>query len=436
MADNVTAFFNYWEDVLNKHILLLDQIMHLKTNKGVTSTNEEIACFISEKPYEMTIQQVKLFFKNSNGAYDQKPIEEWIEQYNRLQSDSLRMFKKIIDIENRLKNELFIATQDNQEWISNYYKFVDMEVNKPYYKRVNNTSMGNIICAYKEYYEITGINLLTFEKLSEYLSLTFREKLDFERIRSRNASSYIEDTLLQKLRGGVIALLEIELIENQLKKELKDWVKKAVESYDNFYLYDVMPVVFKTVVSKSFCQNKIINPKMKEDSIAKQNDDMMIELIECYKIQGFDYRKTKKRLVNSISNNIYDLIKEKLKLEMIKIYSDPDSAESIKWNEFFEANDYFRANELELEDSVEWLKKTHVTVEMRRGSDFNSTNKLLIAYKVFRDQVAHGRTIVEPLKTPNDILFKEIVMKNLITHEYSIKLDEYLSLCDYWKEIA
>lgn len=213
----------------------------------------------------------------------------------------------------------------------------------------------------------------------------------------------------------------------QLKNEIKNWVVKAVESYNSVYMYDLVPEVFKNVVSKSFCQNQIVNPKMKVGSIAKQNDDIIIELIETYITQGLDYRKTKRKQINNISNNIYELIKDKLKFEMTKIYSEPDSTQCIKWTE------YFATNDLELKNCVEWLKKTHITDEIIRGSRFSSTNKLLIAYKVFRDQVAHGRTIVEPLKISNDILFKEIVTKNLITDEYSIKLDEYLSLCDYWK---
>lgn len=61
----------------------------------------------------MTIQQVKIFFKGPNNDYISKPIEEWETKYNQLNIDSYKVFRKIINIENKLKNELFVATYNN-----------------------------------------------------------------------------------------------------------------------------------------------------------------------------------------------------------------------------------------------------------------------------------------------------------------------------------
>lgn len=413
---------------MEKHILLVDQVEHLRKCKAINSTAEEIESFIANVPYEMTIQQVKLFFKKSNSMYQSLPIEDWENKYNDLCDDSHIVFHKIIEIENKLKNELFIATYKNDEWIQKYDSYVDIGKDNEYYKKVNSTSMGNIIRAYKVYYESTGINILPYNKQCEIFNFINLKEDDFNRIRGGNVPIYIENTFKQKLKDQAITILEIERIEMQIKNEIKNWIKESIENSEDFYARECIPVILTSVVSKTMCDKKIFNSNSNASTTSKQNDELMVELIGCYKKHGIEYKNSKRKQLNKITNNIYGLIEEKLQIELGNIYSYPESPQSKAWV------NYFKENELDLDDVPVWLKKSHLTDEIQRGAKFNSTNKLLIAYKVFRDQVAHGRTIMEPLKTPNDILFKKLVLNNLITKELNINVEEYLKICDYWNK--
>ncbi len=415
---------------MKNHIVVTDQIIHLKNKKNITGDDSEFLEYLDIKPYEMTVQQVKFFFKSMDNVYIRSNLSEWKEKYEYLYSDSLLILHKIINLESKLKNELFKATYQNEKWLNTYKNKVMQDVSIAYYKRVNSSSMGEIIQALKILYEEEGINILTYKKQEEILGCTNYSEDYYIKLRSINARIYIDNVLKNRLKDGSINLIEIQKINDLLRKEVKEWIIESVKKFETKeYIDDLIPNIFETFISKSSINKWVINDKLSKDKLPKINDNIMLELINEYKISGEEFVRIKRSKINCMTNNILLVYEKKIREELKGIYQQPQSDKSKEWVK------YLKSKDIDINNAHYYLKKTHVDSRLKRASEFNSTVKLLTIYKQFRDQVAHGRTIIEPLKNPSDLNFKRIALSNLCNEDTSISLEQYLQICNYWDNI-
>lgn len=419
---------------MKNHINVNQQAKHLIANKNmIVTTQEELVDFLNEIPYGLSIQQVKYFFKTEDGNYLEQTYENWKEKYIFLCKDSLRMFQQILFLESRLKNHIFQKTHEDLilkdivlKTINKSFQDktrVDKNKEIEYYSLINSASMGDLINVL-EYINYEGKNIVTIREFIKICRFPNSTKAELEMIRTSNKKSYLQFQVKANLSDGILVISEFNIVKNFIKKEIKNWILSAIYNNKSKYL-NKLYTPFLTYIFSSSIYDELTKCQTVESKLfIKYLDEVITSFNETGKI-NFKLFAGKIKINQEI---VYKMVEESVNNSFKEAIKTNQGLAFDIWSSFFETNG------VTLEYIMNELVKESYDEQRLRSAEFNSTIKLLRIHKQFRDQIAHGKTICETLKTSNDIELKNFVLRNLVDSKYKIDATEYISLNDYWKK--
>ncbi|WOO88385.1 hypothetical protein R2F61_05495 [Mollicutes bacterium LVI A0078] len=418
---------------MEHHIKVEDQLEHLENKKNIVFDNKHDAVdFLNTWPYGLSIQQVKYFFKCSTCGYKQYKFKEWQDKYIKLQSDSFQMLNEIILVESKIKNYIFQKSYKNEHKrnivvnsIRNQYISNDELPENVYYKIINNASMGELILALEELYKAGYKDTFNINDVMRVFEFDPSCKTDLQKFRTYYSQVQKREYILDKISKEELQIAKIPIIQKFIKREIQYWIKQGVINFENKIYLNKLYTPFLKFLFSNKTYSKLTDKSTEESRLFI---DILMNIIDVYNLEKkFRYSQIGEDL-EKLTDNVYQVLTDRINITFRNQLKEKDSVAEEEWNKLLSKKN------LDVNYVIQELQKSNIPEEYKENTNFNSTVRILRIYKQFRDQIAHGKTITETLKTSNDIMLKNFVLSNTINGNYKLNSGEYIALNNYWDD--
>lgn len=398
---------------MDKYITVEKQIRHL-IDLGLDVTNmEKLNNILNDSPYQLTINQVKYYYK-VKGNYYFGTSDDLINKYYQLKEMDMRLFQKILLIEAKIKNDILIDVSNNELINNNNFvsKMLDMRtwnyiktdrkveyLKRDFYKFINHSSSeqlrNNILPLngidrwqqavtdnYNNYY-ISSENRTKYKRNYMISTVKKQEKTD------------IESTDKHSIINSVKGLYDFSrIIQTELLFEIAE---NAINEVYDSELY---------VIKDTYC-NQLFDSKRNLISFRKQNEKLIVKIMD--ELNGGSnkkyikkqkwYSEERQKSENYIIQKIYDDYCIALNSNCTKKYLEEIISNKAVKNDFL-----YQYALITNKYSDHEIEKMYLISELD------------IIFE-FRNKIAHGFSFVQVFKESHDIDKKNEILKQLLSTE-------------------
>ncbi|WOO88139.1 hypothetical protein RZE82_04225 [Mollicutes bacterium LVI A0039] len=406
-----------------------EQLGYLKLRNVEVDDESELREFLQKYPYQKTIKQVKFIYKINGNEYRSVKSSEMIKDYNWIFKDSVELLGSILLLENEIKNyvflNLFTLYDDHNELYSQIIVEV-MKITKNAFKHAYQNGETDYECCecasghandcrryclyQSEIYRI--INACSLNEIGNIIKLlvendVFKYKEICESI--LNPSDQLLDVVANSALKEVLCgsnILTTNINSNEIKKMFEsqfdnlilkallenDYPPKVILSSES-----LLRCLSNSVIKSAFDCNKteLIEWHTNID-LSKKKRELKVEIQHSgvlKRIKSELFERNKYEIVAQVIRKVF-LVDEKKPIGIININK------SILCNDLIEEN----------ENMSDEIYKKIVT-------------KFFALISQFRNTIAHGQTLITPLKNNKEIIYKRIILTRMIeNYQFYIEL--------------